>query len=761
MVCWGLNGGPNTAAMDDRRWKQLSLAHDASICGIAADTSAVRCVRGIETPANVPYTSPWPFFYLTHGPEDISLSSQACGVRANGGQAQAHCNGFGIDNPTMSGNWRRLEAGVNHICGLKDNGSIECRGGTIDGQSSGAPTSSEKFRTLSVGWNHACAIRSDGTLKCWGNSANGKTDAPAGTFLQVAAGNVSTCAIRSNGSRVCWGLDVTGQAPQFTLLPAVLADGQVDVAHAGATFQMHEDSPNVLGAHAFAVVDGALPAGLTLDGATGAFAGTPTEGGTFTFTVEAEDENGFTASREYTLTIISDTTPPVISYTLNGVAAPGAPDGNDNNDWYVSNVDVVWMVEDPESLIASESGCTPSTLTGDAIGATATCSAINGVGLETEVTTVLVNIDVTKPTVEVSQSPATPNGSNDWYTSEVTVSFVCEDATSGIDSCPASQTLSSDGASISSTAQTAMDSAGNVSDASNVVTVKIDKTAPTIIAAAIGTADGNNGWYRSDVTVQFTCNDALSGIDTCPANQTLSSDGSAVSSTAQTVSDNAGNVSESSNVVTVKIDKTAPTIIAAATSAADGNNGWYRSNVTVQFICNDALSGIDTCPANQTLSSDGASVSSTARTVFDNAGNVSASSNEVSVKIDKTAPTITPILPDPILRGHSYAANPNASDATSGIASSSCGALDTSTLGHKSTTCTATDKAGNTNTVMLNYMVNTTCVNDGYKSTQLTWCTNICENGLTGATLDSWIHRWSGRYRELPYCQLEPVQHPQ
>jgi hypothetical protein len=48
-----------------------------------------------------------------------------------------------------------------------------------------------------------------------------------------------------------------------------------------------------------------------------------------------------------------------------------------------------------------------------------------------------------------------------------------------------------------------------------------------------------------------------------------------------------------------------------------------------------------------------------------------------------------------------------------------------------------------------------TCASGGYKGTQLTWCKNICENGLTGQVLDTWIHRWILRYRDLPYCAVE------
>ena len=54
----------------------------------------------------------------------------------------------------------------------------------------------------------------------------------------------------------------------------------------------------------------------------------------------------------------------------------------------------------------------------------------------------------------------------------------------------------------------------------------------------------------------------------------------------------------------------------------------------------------------------------------------------------------------------------------------------------------------------VNFAPNATCASEGYTSTKLDWCKNICERGLTGATLDIWIHRWITRYRDLPYCAV-------
>jgi hypothetical protein len=103
--------------------------------------------------------------------------------------------------------------------------------------------------------------------------------------------------------------------------------------------------------------------------------------------------------------------------------------------------------------------------------------------------------------------------------------------------------------------------------------------------------------------------------------------------------DNAGNDSAVGSV-TVRLDKTPPTIDGSASPAPNGA-GWNNTNVTVSFDCTDALSGLDSsgCPANVTLSSDGAD-QSVMRSVTDAAGN-SASDTVSNIDIDKTAPTVS------------------------------------------------------------------------------------------------------------------------
>jgi hypothetical protein len=50
----------------------------------------------------------------------------------------------------------------------------------------------------------------------------------------------------------------------------------------------------------------------------------------------------------------------------------------------------------------------------------------------------------------------------------------------------------------------------------------------------------------------------------------------------------------------------------------------------------------------------------------------------------------------------------------------------------------------------------TTCADEGYTGTKLTWCRNICEIEQTPANLKVWIRRWVDRYHTDPPCVAEP-----
>ena len=127
---------------------------------------------------------------------------------------------------------------------------------------------------------------------------------------------------------------------------------------------------------------------------------TGTAGHTYGFYSIARDltgnvENAKTTA-EATTRVVADTTPPIIVPQVSGTLG--------NNGWYRSNVTVSWSVTDPESGIASSSGCTTTTLTADTAGVTLTCSATNGAGLTSSVP-ITIKIDKTPPVISGMPAP--------------------------------------------------------------------------------------------------------------------------------------------------------------------------------------------------------------------------------------------------------------------------------------------------------------------------------------------------------------------
>jgi CSLREA domain-containing protein len=428
--------------------------------------------------------------------------------------------------------------------------------------------------------------------------------------------------------------------------------------------------------------------------------------GTFNASGTANNNVGLSASANFGPIQIDKTAP-----TITASATKSDATAYTAGAWTNQSVTVHFTCGDTGSGVAS---CpTDQTFITDG-SFTAAGTATDSAGNSANASFGLITIDKTAPTITAAATTL-PNAAG-WYNSNVTIHFTCADASSGIPAgaCPADQTLSAEGAAVSSIAQTVTDAAGNTSAASNVVTVQIDKTAPTASPTQTPAANGA-GWNNSDVTVTWNWADNASGagIDTANCTTSSTSSGEGTLTLNATCKDLAGNTGSAS--YTVKVDKTAPIITAAATTAPNGA-GWYNGNVTIQFTCTDAGSGIPAgaCPAIQTLSTEGASVSSTAQTVADVVGNLSAPSNVVVVKIDKTAPVSTASV---AINGGQATVTLAAADGLSGVSSTSYsingGAQQTystpfviSSAGIYAVSYFSTDTAGNVETAKtLNFTV--------------------------------------------------------
>ncbi len=351
-----------------------------------------------------------------------------------------------------------------------------------------------------------------------------------------------------------------------------------------------------------------------------------TEGADHAVTGIATDLAGNGAS--YTVCGIDiDKTPPSIA---------GSPTTPANAyGWY--NTDIIVHFEASDSLSGLYAVTPDQTLSSESAGQSVTGTAIDKAGNTASYTVSGINIDKTPPIM--SGTPTSAPNTYGWYNTDVTVHFTASDSLSGVDDVTPDQTISTEGSDQSVTGS-ATDLAGN-SATYTVSGINIDKTPPIITGAPTEPANVYC-WYNTDVVIQFTASDSLSGVETLTPDQTISSEGADQSITGY-ATDRAGNTA-SHTVAGVNIDKTPPTITGAPTTMPNAY-GWYNTDVTVHFTASDSLSGLDTVMPDQTLTGEGANQSVTGLAV-DKAGN-SATYKVNGVNIDKTDPTTSLTIGEP------------------------------------------------------------------------------------------------------------------
>jgi hypothetical protein len=352
-----------------------------------------------------------------------------------------------------------------------------------------------------------------------------------------------------------------------------------------------------------------------------------------------------------------------------GMMALASPSGNGpstyinltgtagNGSWYRSNVTVTLS---PYAKSGTLIGGTyyrldngqwikyegPFGLTGEGTTTVSYYSVDNLGNAETEQST-NVRIDKTPPAVTGTRL-GNP-GADGWYTGSVIVHFNASlPDLSGVVYVSPDQTISENG--ISEVVGSAYDLAGNIGTC--VVTVKIDNKPPTTNILLSGMA-GGNGWYTSDVRVNFSAGDGESGVNMTeysldggiwkPATPfVINKEG--VTTVYYRSTDRAENV-EPENTMMIKIDKTAPGISGAPDRDPEAS-GWYISPVTVTFAASDIYSGVMPGSVTQpvTLPLKGIPLDgpyqSVTGTATDNAGNT-ATVVVGNLNIDMYPPTTT------------------------------------------------------------------------------------------------------------------------
>ncbi|WP_189070114.1 PxKF domain-containing protein [Deinococcus radiotolerans] len=418
--------------------------------------------------------------------------------------------------------------------------------------------------------------------------------------------------------------------------------------------------------------------------------------GTTPVSASVTDRAGNTASSNV-VNVQIDRTRPVATVT---------PTTEPLNGWY--RTDVAFTVTGTDAGGSGVASCTtPATLTTDATGYRAQGTCTDNAGNISEVAqSVPVNRDTVAPTLTV-----TPNGTPStfgWYRTDVTFTVAGNDERSGVSSCTQPAALSTEQAGYQAKA-TCTDNAGNTSAEVSSAAVNLDKTAPTF-TRVVTPSPNTDGWNNTDVTLDYTCADTLSGLDgACPADSTLTASADIA---ALTVADQAGNTA-SLAALSVQIDKVRPQITAVPDRAAN-SAGWYAAPVTVSFTCTDDLSGVKTCTDPSTVAQTDADGQTVTGTATDKAGNTETTS--LTVKVDTTAPTISAATFD--VNGNAISANANGwfnqtvivkftcADVLSGL--SNCPAPVTvgeTAVSGQTVTGSASDQAGNTASTSLTVKV--------------------------------------------------------
>ncbi len=207
------------------------------------------------------------------------------------------------------------------------------------------------------------------------------------------------------------------------------------------------------------------------------------------------------------------------------------------------------------------------------------------------------------------------------------------------------------------------------------------------------------------ITVTWNWSDAGVGIDpeACPATSTSS--GPEPQTLAGQCFDLGGRIGWSA----VAVEPQAPTDtappVASPTLSPAPTGDWSTAPVTVTWHWSDGDgAGIDPARCTTSSTSSGEGFMVLAASCTDLAGNTGL--GQQSLRIDLTAPALAPtIAPNRVLFGGTGTATPNATDAVSGVATASCGAVATRTLGARRVLCTATDRAGHTELVSVPYTV--------------------------------------------------------
>jgi hypothetical protein len=474
-----------------------------------------------------------------------------------------------VDIPTDLNNVVAIAAGDFHSLALKQDGTVVGWGRNwLD-----APADLTNVTAIAAGVAHSLALKNDGTVVAWGANFYGQSTVPPGLtgVIAIASGNEHSLALKNDGTVIGWGSNFSGQST----VPPGLTDV---VAISAGNFQslaLKRDG-TVVGWGNNQSGQRNIPAGLSE-----------------VVAIAAGGEHNLALKRDGTLVAWGSNSRGELNIPpdLTDIVAIEAGDYH-NLVLKRDGTLVAWGRNDYEQSTV------PAGLRGVVAMAAGNYHSL-----------ALVVPDTTPPVITPNVSGTL--GNNNWYTSSVTVTWTVTDEESAV----SSQTGCEEQMVVNDTVGTTFtcEASSEGGSATQSLTVKRDTTAPVIVFVSRTPANAA-GWNNTDVTLDWSCREEISGALNNFPSQTVSSEGANQSATG-TCEDLAGNAA-SDTQSGVNIDKTAP----ALNPVVSPNPVLFKGKATATSGASDALSGLasQNCAALDTNSVGNKSVTCSAA---DNAGN--------------------------------------------------------------------------------------------------------------------------------------------
>ncbi|MCM2474840.1 tandem-95 repeat protein [Rhizobium sp. CG5] len=259
-----------------------------------------------------------------------------------------------------------------------------------------AANSTDNAITLSLGGGTASSVTIASAPSHGTATASGTAITYTPTPGYSGTDSFTYSATNATGTSSAATVSITVSEPTLTIRPTTLSGGTV-----GTAYSVSLSSANGTAPYRYSVTSGALPDGLTLSSA-GLLSGTPTEDGSFSFTLTTTDTYGAIGSRAYSVAVaVQAPTPAAVSATVAANSSDNAITLSLGGGTAAS----VAIASAPSHGLATASGTaiTYTPTSGYSGTDSFTYTATNATGTSSAAT---VSITVTAPTLTIS--PAGP-----------------------------------------------------------------------------------------------------------------------------------------------------------------------------------------------------------------------------------------------------------------------------------------------------------------------------------------------------------------